>query len=207
MPARLVIGKERLTVPGLTRYWGAGSYVVKSNDGSYFFAWQEKDSNQGKLIRRMPSGQQIEIALSPVPSSRPTLHAGPWGLLVAAGDDQDSSNMPYVWSVDDYQWPSGAQGPKGDTGAQGVPGPQGPQGLTGPMGRDGKDGAPDPRVEQLNALVSAQTDRIDVLSNDVAALTQRVTQLQNNGGGGTGLTEKREKILAWLEDQYGGLLQ
>lgn len=147
MTAHLIVDDDPLKVPGVTRYWGAGAHVVQSADGSLFFAWAEKDGAPAPaaLVRRFSDGRQVAIPLSPAPSSRPTLHAGPWGLLVCAGVDQDSTHLPYVWRVDDYQWPGG----NGD---------------------------------QLAAQVEAQAARIAVLSNDVAALTQRIAMLGAGGG-------------------------
>lgn len=115
MTAHLIVDDDPLKVPGVTRYWGAGAHVVQSADGSLFFAWAEKDGAPAPaaLVRRFPDGRQVAIPLSPAPSSRPTLHAGPWGLLVCAGVDQDSTHLPYVWRVDEYQWPGGdAQDPR-----------------------------------------------------------------------------------------------
>ena len=93
---------------------------------------------------------------------------------------------------------SGATGPKGDTGATGAQGIQGPKGDTGATGPKGDTGATGPKgdtgeVTQTTIedgsityikLNSDITSLITTLTNDLTALTTRVSALENAGGGG-----------------------
>jgi|SRR5690242_4398738 len=110
--ARLVLNAESLV--GATRYWGAGCHIAPSADGSWFFVFQARD-NAGRVLRRWSDGRQELIALSPQPTARPTLYAGPSGLFVTASMDGIDSQLPYIWQIDGYIWPGPAIGTSDQT--------------------------------------------------------------------------------------------
>jgi hypothetical protein len=107
MPARLILPSEALK--GTTRYWGAGCHSAPSTDGSWFYAFQDRPG-VGRVMQRHADGRQELIPLTPQPTARPTLYAGPSGLFVTAGMDGDDSHLPCVWQIEGYVWPGPAGG-------------------------------------------------------------------------------------------------
>lgn len=131
MPAHLFVQNQLKT---FDLAWQAGRHAVISKDGSVFLAAQS--GLNGRLVHILPNGTEQEIALAPVPSMRPTLHAGPWGLLVTAGIDHDPRTL-LIWKVDDYVWPGDPLAVALEARVKAlearapVPGPAGPQGPPG----------------------------------------------------------------------------
>lgn len=107
MTAHLILFAEPLK--NTTRYWGAGCHVAPSADGSWFYAFQDRPG-LGHVMQRHADGHQELIPLTPQPTARPTLYAGPSGLFITAGMDGDDSHLPCVWQIEGYVWPGPAGG-------------------------------------------------------------------------------------------------
>lgn len=155
--------------------WGAGRHAALSKDGSLFLAVQS--GLNGRVLRIFPDGRQAEITLAPQPTMRPTLHAGPWGLLITAGFDHDARTL-LVWRVDDYVWPTDAR-------------------------VDGLAVQAQNQAGQLSALQKVQTGQ----AAQIAKLQQQIDALETALGNVSagGLSEEDSRALDWVKRETRAL--
>lgn len=164
MPAKLMLNEQ---ITGAAAAWGAGRHLARSADGTCFLAVQ--DGINGKLLRRLADGTWTPIPLAPQPTMRPTLHAGPWGLIVCAGYDHDAQTI-LAWLIDDYQWPADAALSKRVDALQAANNQQ------------------EIKIAQLQQQVGTIQQRLNELE----------TALGNVASGGAALTAEQQAALDWV---------